>query len=47
MDNFEWEEGFGQRFGFVYVDFNTQARIPKDSFEFYRSIATRTTAATR
>jgi beta-glucosidase len=41
MDNFEWEEGFGQRFGLVYTDFQTQARIPKDSFDFYRSVVAR------
>jgi beta-glucosidase len=46
MDNFEWEEGFAERFGLVYVDFSTQARIPKDSFEFYRSIVTRMPALT-
>ena len=44
MDNFEWEEGFGQRFGLVYTDFATQARIPKDSFDFYRSVVSRTAA---
>ena len=47
MDNFEWEEGFGQRFGLVYTNFETQARIPKDSFEFYRSLVTRQRASTR
>ena len=47
MDNFEWEEGFGQRFGIVYVDFETQARTPKDSFDFYRSIVRRTAASTK
>ena len=40
LDNFEWAEGFTQRFGLVYTDFETQERIPKDSFAFYRSVVT-------
>ena len=36
MDNFEWAEGFDKRFGLVYVDYETQQRIPKDSFYWYR-----------
>ena len=39
-DNFEWAEGFDQRFGLVYVDPDTQQRIPKDSFGWYRQVAT-------
>ncbi len=38
MDNFEWAEGFGQRYGLVFVDFKTQKRIPKDSAYWYRDV---------
>jgi len=31
MDNFEWADGFSKRFGIIYVDYNTQERILKDS----------------
>jgi beta-glucosidase len=35
-DNFEWAWGYSRRFGLVFVDYGTQRRIPKDSFEWYR-----------
>ena len=38
LDNFEWAVGYSQRFGLVYVDYETQDRIPKDSFEWYRDV---------
>lgn len=38
MDNFEWADGYGKRFGLVYVDYSTQQRTPKLSAEFYKSV---------
>ncbi len=38
MDNFEWGEGYKERFGMVYVDYPTQRRIPKDSAYWYKQV---------
>ncbi len=38
MDNFEWAKGFSQRFGLVWVDYETQQRIPKNSALWYRDV---------
>jgi beta-glucosidase len=37
LDNFEWAHGYWKRFGIVYVDYPTLERIPKASFDWYRS----------
>jgi beta-glucosidase len=39
IDNFEWAEGFSQRFGLAYVDFKTQQRTIKDSGVWYGRVA--------
>lgn len=36
LDNFEWAEGYTQRFGIVWVDYETQRRTLKDSAHFFR-----------
>lgn len=38
LDNFEWDKGYNERFGIVYVDFVTQKRIAKDSAYWYQKV---------
>ncbi len=38
LDNFEWDRGYTQRFGIVWVDYRTQERRLKDSARFYREV---------
>ena len=38
MDNFEWARGYAQRFGLIWIDFDTGQRIPKDSARWYQSV---------
>lgn len=38
MDNFEWAEGYGPRFGLVYVDYKTGERTLKQSAYHYKDI---------
>lgn len=37
-DNFEWKCGSAKRFGLVFIDYETQKRIKKDSFFFYKKV---------
>ncbi len=38
LDNFEWGEGYNERFGIIYVDYRTGRRIPKDSARWYAKV---------
>jgi beta-glucosidase len=41
MDNFEWADGYTNRFGLHHVDYDTQKRTPKLSADFYREVIAR------
>lgn len=38
IDNFEWQCGYRPRFGIVYIDYETQRRIPKASAAYYTKV---------
>ena len=38
MDNFEWAKGYSERFGLIYVNYQTQERIWKDSAYWYKNL---------
>ena len=47
MDNFEWAWGYTKRFGMVYVDYDSQVRIPKSSGRWYAEVVARNALVTR
>jgi beta-glucosidase len=38
IDNFEWAEGYGPKFGIVGMDPETRNRHPKDSYHAFRQM---------
>jgi beta-glucosidase len=45
LDNYEWSFGYSKRFGIVHVDYATQKRTPKTSYEFLRQTIAKQTVA--
>jgi beta-glucosidase len=45
MDNFEWADGYTNRFGLHYVDYKTQTRTPKLSADFYKQVIAQNSVA--
>ena len=38
MDNFEWNSGYDERWGLVFIDYQTQERVLKRSAHWYQSV---------
>jgi beta-glucosidase len=38
LDNFEWAFGTSKRFGIVWVDYESQRRVPKASAHWYQGV---------
>jgi beta-glucosidase len=38
LDNFEWDQGYDERWGIVYVDYATQRRVLKRSAHWYKRV---------
>jgi beta-glucosidase len=38
LDNFEWADGYKQRFGIIHVDYASGTRTPKDSAYWYQKV---------
>ena len=38
MDNMEWNQGYDDRFGLIYIDYRTQERTIKDSGYWYKRV---------
>lgn len=45
LDNLEWSDGFGPRFGVTFTDYTTLERTPKKSATMLRSIVTKALSA--
>jgi beta-glucosidase len=43
-DNFEWNEGFRQRFGLVYYDYPSGLKVPKESAWWFKNFLETTKA---
>lgn len=39
LDNFQWAEGYTERYGLIYTDFRNQKRTIKDSGYWYSRVA--------
>lgn len=38
LDNFEWADGYGPRFGLIHVNYESLVRTPKKSYFWYRDL---------